>query len=98
MDQARIMHDKCVICGAECKHEPSGRINEDRNTVGSVRSGGGIITIGFGYGSSHDTGYYNGVICDSCAKTLVETSAEPWGTYGPLRACFKNTVEFPEDD
>jgi hypothetical protein len=52
--------------------------------------------IGFGYGSKHDTEHYAGIICDECAKTLVETSASPWST--TQQPTFKNTEIVDDED
>ena len=90
-----LAHENCVICGFECPGENWGsdEFPIHPKAVNNCRSGGGIITLSFGYGSRHDTEYHYGVICDECAKTLIETAAEPFSSSGALGTHMKNTIE-----
>lgn len=90
-----LAHENCVICGFECPGEVWGRgeFPIHPKAVNNVRSGGGIIRLSFGYGSRYDTEHHYGVICDECAKTLIETAAEPFSSSGALGTSIKNTID-----
>lgn len=94
MKHLPLISNNCVICGCPCKTENVGR--EPYIHTGSLVHKGGVITIGFGYGSKHDTEHYSGIICDECAKTLVETSASAWST--TQHPTFKNTEIVDDED
>lgn len=86
-----LANDNCVICGS---HHPSlVSDNVDRFSTSALRKGAGIIQLSFGYGSALDTARVYGVICDGCAKALIETSAEPFSEDGPLGKTFTSTVD-----
>ncbi len=89
-----IMDDRCIVCGSACP--PYDNQPSEKSTRSCMRRGGGTIELGFGYGSRNDTVYLIGVICDPCAKTLVETAAAAFtsaGALGPPR--WANVVEAP---
>jgi len=90
----RILDDHCTVCGAGCLPDS----DEEASTTACVRYGGGIIEMHFGYGSSLDTRYFIGVICDSCAETFIRTAAAPLTSYGALGTPdWPNLIEPPED-
>lgn len=96
MEKIPVLSDKCVICGCLCERLYSD--TEKENTENCTRKNGGIISLHFGYGSTLDTSYFNGVICDACAKTLIETAAEPFGHHSSFgNSQMKNVEELPED-
>jgi len=51
----------------------------------------GLIEISFGFGSRYDVGWAFGLICDSCAKAFVETTAVPMTEAGALGKHFEST-------
>lgn len=96
MNKIPVLSDKCVICSSLCERMYSDTDKE--NTENCTRKGGGVISLHFGYGSTLDTSYFNGVICDACAKVMIETSAEPFGHHSPFgNSQMKNVEELPED-
>lgn len=93
-----LAHDKCVICGSECPGDAIQAAGFASNHLDTSvpRHGGGIISLSFGYGSRHDVEYVYAAICDECAKTLIETAAEPFTSGGALGTTFQNAVDMRE--
>lgn len=77
----------CVVCGCDVEN-----LDGDAPlTSSSLLRGAGTIELSFGYGSTHDTDYVVGVICDKCAEAFVSTTAAPMTSAGAGHAFREHT-------
>lgn len=91
-----LASDHCVMCGSE--HPGTDTTFCSVYDASAPRTGAGIISLSFGYGSRHDTTYLYAVICDSCAKALVEGAAAPFSSGGALGCSLSNTEDMREEN
>jgi hypothetical protein len=84
----RLAHPNCVICGTAAESLDTGG-DDAKCALSTLWRRAGIVEISFGFGSRFDTAWVCGVICDSCAKTFVETTAAPMTEVGPLGQSFR---------